>query len=65
MGQVAAGMQCTNGAIIRQNDGACTPDGQLQCNGSQSFYLCTNGGLIDMGPVAAGTTCLNGVIVSA
>jgi hypothetical protein len=65
MGNVAAGMRCVNGVIIRQNDGVCTPDGALQCNGSQSFYICTNGGLINMGPLAPGTVCVDGAIVAA
>ncbi|KIV87213.1 hypothetical protein PV11_02775 [Exophiala sideris] len=62
MGSVAAGMQCVNGTIERQNDGPCTPNGALFCNGSNAFYMCDQGGLIDMGSVAAGTTCENGVI---
>ena len=60
MGPVAAGMECVNGQIIRQNDGPCTPNGQLFCDGEYSFYLCDQGGLINMGPVAPGTICNNG-----
>lgn len=63
MGSVAAGMQCVNGTIERENDGPCTPNGSLQCDGEFAFYLCDQGGLIDMGPVASGTACRNGTIV--
>jgi hypothetical protein len=62
MGSVAAGMTCMDGQIIRQNAGPCTPNGQLLCNGENAFYLCDQGGLVDMGPVAPGTACRNGVI---
>ncbi|KAI9869965.1 MAG: hypothetical protein M1823_008890, partial [Watsoniomyces obsoletus] len=55
MGSVAAGMQCVNGQIIRQSAGPCTPNGQIFCNGSNAFYMCDQGGLIDMGRVAPGT----------
>jgi hypothetical protein len=65
MGSVAAGMQCVNGAIIIQNDGPCTPNGQIFCKGNSSFYMCDQGGLINMGPVAPGTVCQNGVVVAA
>lgn len=65
MGSVAAGMQCVDGSIIRQNDGPCTPNGSLFCNGPNAFYMCDQGGLINMGPVAAGTKCENGVITFA
>lgn len=62
MGSVAAGMQCVNGQFTRQNAGACTPSGSIFCNGTNAFYMCDQGGLIDMGPVAPGTACRNGVI---
>ena len=66
MGSVAAGMTCVNGPngaqIERQNDGPCTPNGQIFCKGSTAFYMCTDGGLIDMGPVAPGTQCSSGQI---
>jgi hypothetical protein len=62
MGIVAAGMQCINGQVIRQNDGPCTPNGQIFCNGSNAFYMCDQGGLIDMGPIAPGTVCSSGEI---
>ncbi|KAL2443971.1 hypothetical protein ABEF95_014450 [Exophiala dermatitidis] len=65
MGSVAAGMQCSNGQIIRENAGACTPSGSIFCNGENAFYMCDQGGLVDMGPVAAGTACRNGEIVFA
>jgi hypothetical protein len=66
MGNVAAGMMCVNGPngaqIERQNAGPCTPNGQIFCHGSNAFYMCDQGGLIDMGPVAPGTQCSNGQI---
>ncbi|KAK5048912.1 hypothetical protein LTR84_005333 [Exophiala bonariae] len=65
MGSVAAGMQCVNGQFTRQNDGPCTPSGNIFCNGLSAFYMCDQGGLIPMGSVAAGTECLNGEIVPA
>ncbi|OAL28840.1 hypothetical protein AYO22_02705 [Fonsecaea multimorphosa] len=65
MGSVALGMTCVNGQIIRENDGPCTPNGALSCNGDRAFYLCDQGGLIDMGPVAPGTICQDGGIVAA
>lgn len=58
-------MQCVNGQFTRQNDGPCTPSGNIFCNGPTAFYMCDQGGLIPMGPVAAGTECLNGEIVRA
>lgn len=39
MGDVAAGMQCVDSQIIRQNDGPCTPSGQIFCDGSNAFYM--------------------------
>ena len=65
MSQVAAGMTCSNGQIIRQNAGPCTPNGQIFCNGSNAFYICDQGGLVNMGPTAAGTVCVDGKIVAA
>ncbi|OQU94551.1 hypothetical protein CLAIMM_00898 [Cladophialophora immunda] len=65
MGSVALGTTCVNGQIIRENDGPCTPNGALFCNGDRAFYLCDQGGLVEMGPVAPGTVCRNGVIVAA
>ncbi len=62
MGSVAAGMTCLDGQIVRQNKGACTPNGALFCNGEKMFYLCDQGGLIEMGSVAPGTVCRDGVI---
>ncbi|KAK5210810.1 hypothetical protein LTR47_001531 [Exophiala xenobiotica] len=63
MGSVAAGMQCVgDGTIERQNAGPCTPSGSIFCNGTNAFYMCDQGGLIDMGPVAPGTACRDGVI---
>ncbi|EXJ94373.1 hypothetical protein A1O1_02767 [Capronia coronata CBS 617.96] len=62
MGSVAAGMQCVNGQFVRESSGTCTPSGSIFCNGENAFYLCDQGGLVDMGPVAPGTACRNGVI---
>ncbi|KIW98192.1 uncharacterized protein Z519_01776 [Cladophialophora bantiana CBS 173.52] len=65
MGPVAPGTTCVDGQIVRENDGPCTPNGALFCNGERSFYLCDQGGLADMGPVAPATVCRNGEIVAA
>ncbi|KIX00005.1 uncharacterized protein Z518_10932 [Rhinocladiella mackenziei CBS 650.93] len=65
MGSVAAGMQCVNGQIIRQNAGPCTPFRSIFCNGEHTFYTCDQGGLVDMGPVAPGMACRDGEIVFA
>ncbi|KEF53014.1 uncharacterized protein A1O9_10922 [Exophiala aquamarina CBS 119918] len=65
MGSVAAGMQCVNGQFSRENDGACTPSGNIFCDGPNAFFMCDQGGLISMGPVAPGTQCQNGEIVVA
>ena len=65
MGSVPAGMQCANGQIVRQNNGSCSPNGQISCKGESAFYICDQGGLVDMGPVAPGTACLNGQIQRA
>lgn len=66
MGSTADGTVCDDGQIMRDDDGACTPNGALVCGSNNfTFYLCDQGGLIDMGPVAAGTECINGEIVNA
>lgn len=65
MGNVAAGTECVNGQIVRQNEGACATDGELVCNGTGAFYICDHGGLVNMGSVAAGTKCDNGEIIAA
>jgi hypothetical protein len=58
-------MICQDGQFIRENAGACTPDGDLFCNGENAFFLCDHGGLVDMGPTAPGTMCQDGVIIAA
>ena len=52
--------------IVRARpDGDCNDDGSLQCiDGGQQFELCDQGGWVEMGPVANGTTCSNGAIVA-
>jgi hypothetical protein len=47
-------------------NGGCSPDGSIGClrNGA-GWEQCANGGWVDMGAVAAGTTCQNGQIVNA
>ena len=45
---------------------ACSNNGALSCgDGGNTFFLCSEGTLVDMGNVAAGTVCENGVIVAA
>ncbi len=46
-------------------NGSCSTDGALQCNGVMGFWICDQGGWVDMGPLAAGTECSNGKIVAA
>jgi hypothetical protein len=44
--------------------GDCSPDGSIGCrDGGMSWMVCDQGGWIDIGPVAAGTECVNGNIV--
>lgn len=64
MGRVAAGTLCHYGHIVRAPGGDCTPVGRLTCaeGGGRNFYLCAEGGEIDMGPVARGTECIAGEI---
>lgn len=63
-GNVAPGTVCQNGQFVHANEGACAQNGELICNGERSFFVCVHGGLINMGPTAAGTVCRNGVIVA-
>ncbi|KAK5110225.1 hypothetical protein LTR62_006221 [Meristemomyces frigidus] len=53
--------------IVRARpDGSCSTEGAIQCtDGGSTFDLCDQGGWVEMGPVAAGTTCENGGIVSS
>lgn len=47
-------------------DGDCSNDGSIQCtNGGDMFEVCDQGGWVNMGSVAAGTTCQNGQIVAS
>lgn len=47
-------------------NGDCRDEGALQCtNGGQGFEVCDQGGWVDMGSVAAGTTCQDGEIVAS
>ena len=46
-------------------DGSCNTDGALQCNGEMGFWICDQGGWVDMGPLAAGTKCEDGEILAA
>lgn len=66
-GSVAPGTYCDQSQqrIRRNNNGNCQPDGRLKCGkGGNTFFVCDQGGLIDFGGVAAGTTCSNGTIVA-
>jgi hypothetical protein len=52
--------------------GACPVDRALQCanggvaaNSGQEFWVCDQGGWVDMGMVAAGTECANGGIIAS
>lgn len=53
--------------IVRARpDGDCDDDGSLKCiDGGQQFEICDQGGWVLMGPVANGTTCVNGEIVAS
>ncbi|KAK0316543.1 hypothetical protein LTR01_000292 [Friedmanniomyces endolithicus] len=47
-------------------DGSCSVEGALECtNGGSSFDICDQGGWVQMGSVANGTTCENGQIVGS
>lgn len=47
-------------------DGSCSDDGSIECaNNGTTFLVCDQGGWVDMGDVAAGTTCENGAIVAS
>ncbi|KAK4555680.1 hypothetical protein LTR86_007433 [Recurvomyces mirabilis] len=47
-------------------DGDCSSDGALQCtNSGTTFDICDQGGWVQMGSVAPGTTCQNGQIVAS
>ncbi len=76
---VAAGMLCLpfmstpplrDDRYVRARPyGSCPRDGELMCADAGSgpgsaFWICDQGGWIDMGAVAAGTTCRDGAIVA-
>ena len=66
-GSVAPGTYCDQGQgrIRAANNGNCQPDGKLQCGpGGNTFFQCDQGGLINIGAVAPGTTCVNGSIMA-
>ncbi|KAK1091388.1 hypothetical protein LTR48_006399 [Friedmanniomyces endolithicus] len=47
-------------------DGSCSTEGAIECtNGGSSFDICDQGGWVQMGSVASGTTCENGQIVGS
>lgn len=52
--------------IRERPDGDCDKDGSLKCSsGGTQFLICDHGGWVNMGAVAAGTTCSNGKIVAS
>jgi len=61
-------LPATTGAPVTTSDNAvagaaCSPDGSIACAASgQNWFMCDQGALVDMGSVAAGTTCSNGQI---
>jgi len=56
---VAAGGSSTSA----QAGAPCSPDGTIVCAADGlHFYMCDYGALVDMGSVAAGTTCSDGTI---
>ena len=65
-GGVAPGTYCddqqTPNRIRANNDGNCSNDGTISCNGEHAIFKCDQGGLIDLGPTAPGTKCVDGVI---
>lgn len=53
--------------IVRARpDGECSDEGSIMCTYSrQMFDVCDQGGWVEMGAVANGTTCQNGAIVAS
>ncbi|KAI9690989.1 MAG: hypothetical protein M1822_008609 [Bathelium mastoideum] len=52
--------------VLSEQYGDCGNEGTLQCYGKgNGFYMCDQGGLIDMGAVAPGTNCENGAIIAS
>lgn len=65
-GNVAKGSYRDDRIVRARPEGACDTDGSLQCtDGGQQFMVCDQGGWVQMGSVAAGTTCKDGKIVAA
>ncbi|KAM0804491.1 hypothetical protein BDR22DRAFT_818129 [Usnea florida] len=62
MGTVAKGTSCDDRRIVKAHGGNCTPVGNLKCNGERGFFLCKEGGLVNMGDVIKETTCADGEI---
>lgn len=64
LGDVAEGTLCRYGRIVRTPGGNCSPIGRLSCaeGGGRTFYLCAEGGEVDLGPVPRGTECIAGTI---
>src|SRR5579862_4951995 len=53
----------TSDSTSTSTGGSCTDNGAIHCGpGGTTFYMCSNGELINMGSVAAGTHCSNGQI---
>ena len=52
--------------VRAQTYGTCSEDGALECGSDGStFLICDQGAWVNMGSVAAGTSCQNGQIVAA
>ncbi|CAK4033560.1 Hypothetical predicted protein [Lecanosticta acicola] len=63
---VARGSYRDDRVVRARPDGDCGSDGALRCtDGGRAFEVCDQGGWVQMGSVAAGTTCSNGAIVAA
>jgi hypothetical protein len=65
-GETSQGYYRDDRVVRARPDGDCSDEGAIQCtNGGSSFDVCDQGGWVQMGPVAAGTTCQNGQIVAS
>ncbi|EMC94923.1 hypothetical protein BAUCODRAFT_518344 [Baudoinia panamericana UAMH 10762] len=58
---------CRDDRYVRYRpDGDCSENGSIMCtDGGQMFDMCDQGGWVQMGSVAAGTTCENGEMVAS
>ena len=71
MGSVPAGMTCvSDGRLVRASSeaGACTQgqEGEIECSADGGrWFVCSGGGWVAMGMVAAGTVCRGGEIVAS